>query len=87
MGAECFFIVSVGCVLLLGGGFPLLRDQDLIDTISKLLLMAEILHQLIDSLSRYFQGFIHPKWLFGISAINGMMWLPCMDFMVLQALF
>ena len=31
------------------------------------LLMAEILHQLIDSLSHYWQGFIHPRWLFGIS--------------------
>ena len=37
----------------------------------KLLLMAEILHQLIDSLSRYFQGFIHPRWC-RISAINSM---------------
>ena len=26
------------------------------------LLMAEILHQLIGSLSRYLQGFIHPRW-------------------------
>ena len=32
--------------------------------------MAEILHQLIGSLSHYLQGFIHPRWLFGISAIN-----------------
>ena len=35
--------------------------------------MAEILHQLIQligSLSHYLQGFIHPRWLFGISAIN-----------------
>ena len=32
--------------------------------------MAEIRHQLIGSsgsLSHYLQGFIHPKWLFGIS--------------------
>ena len=29
--------------------------------------MAEILHQLIGSLSHYLQGFIHPRWLFGIS--------------------
>ncbi len=26
------------------------------------LLTAEILHQLIDSLSHYWQGFIHPRW-------------------------
>ena len=36
-----------------------------------ILLMAEILHRLIDSLSRYFQGFIHPRWC-RISAINSM---------------
>ena len=29
-----------------------------------------ILHQLINSLSHYFQGFVHPRWLFGISCIN-----------------
>ena len=29
--------------------------------------MEEILHQLIGSLSHYLQGFIHPRWLFGIS--------------------
>ena len=34
--------------------------------------MAEILHQLIGKLSHYLQGFIHPRWLFGISAINSM---------------
>ena len=40
------------------------------------LLMEEILHQLICSwyvvypcLSHYFQGFIHPRWLFGIPSI------------------
>ena len=32
--------------------------------------MAEILHQLIGSLSHDFQGFIDPRWLFGISSIN-----------------
>ena len=35
------------------------------------LLMAEILHQLIGSLSHYLQGFIHPGWC-RISAINRM---------------
>ncbi len=30
-----------------------------------ILLMEEILHQLIGSLSHYFQGFIHPRWLVG----------------------
>ncbi len=34
-----------------------------------LLLMAEILHQLIGSLSHYLQGLIHPRWC-RISAIN-----------------
>ena len=37
----------------------------------QLLLMAEILHQLIDSLSHYLQGSIHPRWC-RISAINSM---------------
>ncbi len=35
-----------------------------------ILLMAEILHQLIGSLSHCFWGFIHPRWC-RISAING----------------
>ncbi len=34
-----------------------------------ILLMAEILHQLIGSLSHYLRGFIHPRWC-KISAIN-----------------
>ena len=34
-----------------------------------LLLMEEILHQLIGSISHYLQGFIHPRWC-KISAIN-----------------
>ena len=36
-----------------------------------LLLMAEILHQLIGSLSNYLQGFIHHRWC-RISSINSM---------------
>ena len=36
--------------------------------------MEEILHHLIGSLSNYVQGFIHPRWLFGISAINSIFW-------------
>ena len=32
--------------------------------------MEEILHQLIGNLSHYLQGFLHPRWLFGISSIN-----------------
>ena len=38
-------------------------------TTLKLLLMAEIRHQLIGSLSHYLQGFIHPRWC-RISSIN-----------------
>ena len=40
------------------------------DYMSYLLLTKKLLHQLICSLSLYLQGFIHPRWLFGISAIN-----------------
>ena len=39
----------------------------------KLLLMEEILHQLIGSLSHYLQGFIHPNWC-RISSIHSMSW-------------
>jgi len=40
---------------------------------SDILLVEDILHQLICSLSHYLQGFmIHPRWLFGISSINSM---------------
>ena len=35
--------------------------------------MEEILHQLIGSISNCLQGFLHPRWLFGISAINSIM--------------
>ena len=35
--------------------------------IYEILLMAEILHQLIGSSPHYLQGFIHRRWLFGIS--------------------
>ena len=35
-----------------------------------ILLMEEILHQLISSLSHYLQSFIHTRWLFGIASIN-----------------
>ena len=37
-----------------------------------ILLMEEILHQSVGSLSHYLQGFIHPRWLFWISSINRM---------------
>ena len=35
-----------------------------------LLLVEEILHQLICSLSHHLQGFTHLRWLFGIASIN-----------------
>ena len=35
-----------------------------------MLLMEEILHQLVDSLSHYLHGFRHTRWLFGSSSIN-----------------
>ena len=44
-----------------------------------ILLMAEILHQLIGSLSRYLQGFIHPRWR-RICSINSMLWNPSSNF-------
>ena len=53
-------------------GLPLQYHAPQLHAIPEILLMAEILHQLIGSLSHYLQGFIHPRWLFGISAINSM---------------
>ena len=41
-----------------------------------ILLMEEILHQLIGSLSHYLQGFIHPRWC-RISSINRITWIYC----------
>ena len=40
-----------------------------LEHLSHILLMAEILHQFICSLSHYLEGFIHPRWC-RISAIN-----------------
>jgi len=49
-----------------------------------ILLMEEILHQLIGSLSHYFQGFIHPRWC-RISSINSIFpsfWFFPLDWLV-----
>ena len=48
-------------------GFEL---ENMFETTTNILLMEEILHQLLRSLSDYLQGFIHSRWLFGISSIN-----------------
>ncbi len=42
--------------------------------------MKEILHQLICSLSHYLQGFVHSRWLFGISSINSMIHIRLQTF-------
>ena len=49
--------------------FPPPKQPKIRFSTSKLLLMAEILHQLIGSWSPYLWGFIHPRWC-RISAIN-----------------
>ena len=46
----------------------------------KLLLMEEILPHFVDSFSYYLQGFIHPRWLFGIFFINSISRLRTDDF-------
>ena len=33
-------------------------------------------NQLVDSFSPYLQGFLHPRWLFGISSINSIIRFP-----------
>ena len=45
------------------------------------LLMAEILHQLIGSLSHYLHGFIHRRWC-RISSINSMTKIPDFRFAI-----
>ena len=63
-------IVNVVCTHI-WPGTPSLIDSLLFVVLKSLfLLMEEILHQLIWQISQYFQGFIHPRWLFGISSIN-----------------
>ena len=49
-----------------------LAHASLTRKIPLILLMAEIRRSPVEvgSLSHYFQGFIHPRWLFGISSIN-----------------
>jgi len=49
-------------------------------------LMAEILHQLIGSLSHYLQGFIHSKWC-RISAINSISFHLVKQFHILHRSF
>ena len=45
------------------------------DAMGYILLMAEILHQLMGSLSHYFQGFIRPRWL-GMGFLNHQQYHP-----------
>ena len=62
---SCVLVVPLSFESLINSKFPRIRE------ILVLGLMEEILHQLISSLSvytHYLQGFIHPKWLFGISS-------------------
>ena len=47
-----------------------------------ILLMEEILHQLVGRLSHYLRGFIHPRWLFGISSMNSI--VGCYHYVVLH---
>ena len=41
-----------------------------------ILLMGEMLHQLIGSLSHYLKRFMHARWLFGISSTNSIDQIP-----------
>ncbi len=56
-------------------------ENDSVESLD-ILLMAEILHQLIGSLSHYFYGFMHPRWC-RISVINSIPQpLPSRDFLL-----
>ena len=50
-------------------GFPRNTPWRKISDFALLLLMEEILHQLIGSLSHYLQGFIHPRWCVAINLV------------------
>ena len=69
-----------GLLLVLGRGHTTSspKGQDLRDrgVWIVILLMEEILHQLIGSLSLYLQGFTHPKWcrISSINSMNGCGW-------------
>ena len=51
--------------------FKVLQAGEIQDFNKVILLMEEILHQSIGSLSHYLQGFIHPRWC-RISSINSL---------------
>ena len=54
--------------------YPMIGPRAQQDGLNKAIqLMAEILHQLIGSLTHYLQGFIHPRWC-RISSINSINW-------------
>ena len=50
-----------------------------------MLLMEEILHHLVGSLFHYLQGFLHPRWLFGIFSIKSIaqVFVACVVFFLL----
>ena len=58
------------CFAVCRGPNPFWQNISQNGNLPQILLMAEILHQLIGSVSHYLQGLLHPRWLFGISSIN-----------------
>ncbi len=56
---NCFLVVSI---LASYPSTPALFIKNTLSLKANILLMAEILHQLIGSLSHHFWGFIHPRW-------------------------
>ena len=79
--------LSFGCQILATNGlflvaFWVAQISNPTGRFRYILLMEEILHQLKGSLSHHLQGFIHPRWLFGISSINSILYLsPCAEFL------
>ena len=68
---HCFWVDLCFPCLFSRNFYPKSSFQPSENNIQRMiLLMEEILHLLIGSLSHYLQGFIHSRWLFGISAIN-----------------
>ena len=70
---RSWYSASVGTRVFLGlvldGPMTMIQSSWWLQPIWKILLMEEILHQLVDCLSHYLQGFVHFRWC-RISSIN-----------------
>ena len=64
--------INMYCILLMFG----------LTICSLILLVEEILHQLVGSLSHYLQGFIYGRWLFRISEPSTVIQAVCLRYVI-----